>query len=351
MADSAEQTGSAATTITEPSFADFKAMKTAGTLPKPVSAAETNKPGADTAKPAVSDKPAPNSGADGKESQTSTKPDKAAAAADDAEITDADVEKENARVRRKMSRLLSDRAKERARADLAERENADLKTKLADKDKPKPAARVVEGRPKLKDYLDGKKGDFANFAEAHSAYEDDTDTYYGQKTAEDRGKESAKATEAQLRTAFRKSEAAFMEANPKSDWQESFTLVQGILEDRGALHDIIVRSEDPATVIHKLAHAEAFLESLSEMPDHRALAKLGAFIDKIEAAASAAVQASDTGKQETPEKKHPELPKPPKSVSARGDAPSGLQAMRNAADANDFASFRANKRAMAGSQK
>lgn len=331
---SAEQTDVAAN-VTEGSFTDFQAMKSAKTLPLP-----TSNPGSDTAKPAAKDEPAPNSGADKDESRKATP-------VDEPELTEADVEKENARVRRKMSRLLADRAKERAQRELAERRASDAEAKLAEKDKPKPAIKI-EGRPKLNDFLEGKHGEFKTFAEAHDAWEEAKDVWLKQDWEAERSKETERASQADVRKSFKASRESWEKANPKGDFQESFDLVAGMLEGMPQVSDVIVRSENPAIIIDKLAHSEEFLESLSGMPEHRALAKLGAFIDKIEDAAAD----KTAGKGETTgANKGLNLPKPPKGVIGRGDAPSGIQAMRNAADTGNFAAFQAQKHAMKTAQK
>ncbi len=343
MENSADQTSGAATAIVDTNeFRKFREQKLAKTLP---TNAPAPNPGADSAIAADKDKPAPNSGAD-----VSTKSRKQVTQVDDdKEITDDDIsEEQSARTRRKMSKLLNARSNERAARLLAESKAAALQAKLDEKEKPVTAkAPVIEGkRPRLEDYLEGKHGDFKTFKEAHAAYEDAIDEYEDQKLearlSKSKTTDTRESEKKTLMEAFEKSLDAFEKANPKANFQESYTLVLGELDGRTNITDAIVRSEDPAELIDQLAHNEDVLERIAGMSDNRALIELGRFVASIEAK-------SGSGKPEgeTPTNKKPlDSPKAPRQVGARGDVPNtSLQAMKNASEMGPNGDYRAFKAA------
>lgn len=294
-------------TTTEPTFKEFKAAKTANALP----------PAAAPAREAPAAKAVPSAGAD--ESQEP--------------LTEKDLEGERSRIRAKMSKLISQRenAKSETNAERTKREA--LEAELAELKSAKPQW-TGKDMPTLKAFLDS--GKFQSWEEAHDAFLEARDEW---KAAKSQAAEQQKTHETVVettRTAFQESVSQWETDNPKANWGELFTLVAGTLDAENLeLSDVISRSKNPAAIIGYLGQNEDVLEELAAASPKDALMLLGEIRSHV----------SKSEPKETPSQKQPDLPRAPRNLSARGDAPNSAQAMKIAADGDDFKAFKAAKRA------
>lgn len=300
-----------ATTTTADSFKEFRAAKSAGTL-------ESGPSGAAPAREAPAAKVAPSPEAD--ESQEP--------------LTEKDLEGEKARVRSKMAKLLSQRAnaQEETKAQIAKREA--LEAELAELKSAKPQW-TGKDAPTLKAYLDS--GKFKSWEEAHDAFLEARDDW---KAAKSQAAEQQKTHETVVettRTAYQESVAELEAAYPNANHSEDLKIVAGTIEDM-VVQDAMSRSKNPAFIVHYLAQNEDVLEELAGASTKDALMLLGEIRSRV----------SKSETKETPTKKQPDLPRAPRNLTARGDAPNSLQAMRIAGDAEDMRAFKAAKRANQG---
>lgn len=295
-------------TTTEPTFKEFKAAKTANSLPS----------GAAPVRETPAAKVAPSPETD--ESQEL--------------LSEKDLEGEKARVRTKMAKLLSQRAnaQEETKAERTKRES--LEAELAELKSAKPQW-AGKDAPTLKAFLDS--GKFKSWEEAHDAFLEARDDWKAGKAAAKAAVEAHETTVKTVKSAYEEGVADYEAANPKVNYGELFKLVAGTLDgDDLTVSDAIARlGKQAAPIVAYLGQNEEVLEELAGMSTKDALMFLGEIRGRV----------SKSEPKEAPTAKQPDIPKNPRNLTARGDAPNSAQAMKIAADGDDFKAYKAAKRA------
>jgi hypothetical protein len=253
------------------------------------------------------------------------------------DLSEDDLKKEKTETRRRITKLLNDRAKTRAERDLLQEEVMRLKVRLEQLDKAdKPAeaaAAESEGEPDIDEYY--ASGRYANTDELKKAFKRDHLNWAMQQARQRQEAESAMQQQKAIRKAF--DESAVKLSKQHDDFDDAYSRVEKVLQGEGtptAVTDYLVRAKDGAEIILHLGRNPARLAEIAEMDAEDAKAEIRVIRRELKAKTPKA-----------PETETLDTPRPPKNLAARGTVPDHLTAMKQAADSNDFKAFQRAERA------